>query len=130
MRAILKLEAIADDYFYAKRHKSWSFDKELRYMSRLGPNKSPSWVARIIGIEDELNFEREFIRGQRDYTEANSTGSRGIFIYYALIEGVYEINSRYHWRKVDHYFAKVEGVQITRITKDEVIECLKKAILV
>ena len=124
MRAILKLEQIGDDYFYAKRHNSWSFDKQLRYIRRLGVDKSPSWAARIIGVDSSSKLQREFLRGQRDYTEANSEGSRGIFTYYPLTDGIYEVNSRYHWRKIRHYFCKVIGTEIIEISKDEVIECL------
>lgn len=129
MRAVLKLELIGDDYFYAKRHNTWSFDKILRYMRRLGPNKSPSWLAEIVGFDAKGNLNRQFIQGQKDYSEANSTGSRGIFVYYALPSGIYEVNDRHHWRKVRHYFCRVEGTQITEINQDEVIECLKSVIL-
>lgn len=127
MRAVLRLELIGDDYFYAKRHNTWSFDKILRYMRRLGSDKSPSWTARITGIDDKSQPVREYLQGQRDYSEANSTGSRGIFVYYALPPGIYEVSDRYHWRKVRHYFCRVEGTEIIEISKDEVIECLKSA---
>ena len=125
MRAVLKLEQIGDDYFHAKRHNSWSFDKQLRYMSRLGVDKSSSWAARIIGVDSDDNLKREFLKGQRDYTEANSVGSRGIFTYYPLPDGIYEVNDRYHWCKVRRYFCRVIDAKIIEISKEEVMECLK-----
>jgi hypothetical protein len=92
-------------------------------MMRLGSDKSPSWLARMVG-HDGRHFIRQWPDGVRDYSEANHSGSRGIFIYYALPDGIYEVNDRYHWNKVRHYFIRVADATITKITREEAIACL------
>jgi hypothetical protein len=123
LRAVIQLELIADDYFWHVRHKSWSFDKQLRYMRRLGHDKSPSWVARL-----HPGMKREYLHGVRDYSRANATGSRGIFELFVLRDGVYEINDRYHWNKVHHYYALAEGETITEIGREEAAQWLEAKI--
>lgn len=120
MRAVIKLEMIADDYFWHTRRRLWPFEKELRYMCRLGPDKSPSWVARLLP-----GMKRKYLQGTRDYSQANSTGSRGIFTYYVLADGIYEINDRIAWNRVKHYFVRVEGTTITEITGGEAEQWLR-----
>jgi hypothetical protein len=124
MRAVLKLEMIGDDYFWNNRHGGWSADKSLRYQRKLGGNKSPSWVARLTGKNGPI-LVREFQRGVRDYAAANSTGSRGIFTYYPLSDGIYEVNDRRAWGNVRRYFIRVEGEAITEISIREVMEWLE-----
>lgn len=125
MRAVLRIELIGDDFFYYQRTKTKSPEQLWQMSRRLGFNERKSWVARITGVDDKFGFKREFLRGTRDYSQANSTGSRGIFCYYPLKPGLYEINERVSWKRVKHWFAKVEDCKIIEITKDEVIQCLK-----
>lgn len=109
MRAVLKLERF-DNVGYAK------------YMGR---DKSNCWVARLLGIDEKWGFAREFVRGQADWSCAKMTGSRGIFVYYALTDGIYEVNKRVSWKHVRRYFICVEGAEITEISREEVLQCLK-----
>lgn len=119
MRAVLKLELIADDFFWAKRNKkNMPFQQWFRHMKKLGPDKSPSWVARLLP-----NMEREFVQGTRDYSRANRSGSRGIYAYYALKPGIYEINERCKLNRVRRYFIQVVGDEYQEITREEA-ECL------
>lgn len=126
MRAVVRLELIADDFFYHQKHGGRPFDWLLHYMMRLGPDKSPSWLAHLVG-HDGHRFVREWPNGVRDYSEANRSGSRGIFVYYALPDGIYEVNDRYHWNKVRRYYIRVSDATITEITREEAIACLKSA---
>lgn len=125
MRAVLRIELIGDDFFYYQRTKIKSPEQLWQMSRRLGFNEQKSWVAKITGLDDKFGFKREFLRGTRDYSQANSTGSRGIFCYYPLKPGLYEINERVNWKRVKHWFAKVENCKIIEITKDEVVQCLK-----
>jgi len=113
---VLGLELIADDFFWAKKQaKKLPFDRWLRYMRKLGSDKSPTWVAKL-----GVNSEREFIQGVRDYSRANRNGSRGIYAYYALSAGVvYEINERYKLIKVRRYFILVQDGEVCEISGDE-----------
>lgn len=111
MRAVLKLEEF-DNVGYA------------RFMGR---DKSNPWVAKLLGLDDKWGFKREFMRGQRDYSCAKMTGSRGIFVYYALEDGIYEVNERVSWKHVKRYFIRVENTEIMEISRKEVVECLSKS---
>jgi len=86
-----------------------------------------AWCAEITGFDSKYGLKRKFLRGQKDYSEANGPGSRGIYKYYALEEGkIYEINSPLSWKNDDRYFCRIENGEENRMTKEEVIECLKK----
>lgn len=124
MRAVLRIELIGDDFFWHQRRNLLSFDQWLRQAKRFGYDKSNSWVARITGLDEKYGFKREFLRPTRDYSQANSTGSRGIFAYYILPSGIYEVNHRESWKRIRRYFCRVEGTEIIEISKDEVIQCL------
>lgn len=126
MRAVLKIELIADDFFWHQKRNLYSFDQWLRYAKRFGHDKSNSWVARITGLDPKYGFKREFLQPTRDYSQANSTGSRGIYAYYALPPGIYEVNHRETWKRVRRYFCKVENLEIVEISKEDVIRCLTK----
>lgn len=123
MRAVLKLELIGWNYHEAKHQGDTMGPRLKRYEKIMGFNQSSSWVARIYGLDDKWGFKRKFVKAQVDFSEANSQGSRGIFAYYALESGIYEVNDRYRWRKVRRYFCKVIGKDIIEISKDEVL-CL------
>ena len=123
MRAVLKLELIADDFFWAsKRQYNVDFYQWLRELRKLGPDKSHTWVARLLP-----GMQHEFVQGIRDYSTANRNGSRGIYAFYALKPGVYEINERYKLNRVRRYFIHVADDEYEEITRDEA-ECLTNAI--
>ena len=54
-----------------------------------GPDPTRPWVARIAGLSAEYEYHREFLRAKQDWTEANHSGSRGVFFVFALTEGEY-----------------------------------------
>jgi hypothetical protein len=87
-----------------------------------------AWCAEIrLGLDPKYGFKRKFLRGQKDYSEANGPGSRGVYKYYNLEEGkIYEINSPQSWKHDDRYFCRIENGEEVRLEKTEVIECLKK----
>jgi len=123
MRAILKLEAIGDDiHAYKKLIRRGDIEPDnIRRIPAVKQMRSKAWVARITGLDREFRFQREFLRGQRDYSGANAIGSRGVYIYYALTDGVYEVNAPLSWTRTDRYFMRVEGTQMTRMTLEEVM---------
>lgn len=127
MRAVFRLEMIGDNFFAykrfaQKRNERYERDVYLRGMAR---SELKPWVARILGPDKKYGLQREFLHGQRDYTFANSIGSRGIYEYFALTPGVYEVNERLTWKRARRYFVRVEGTEIAEISRDEVLECLK-----
>jgi hypothetical protein len=128
MRAVLKLEFIGENYFSYKRQSNQKNEAIERYGEFLGRDKSRPWVARILGFSEEERPIREFVRGQIDYSQASKNGSRGVFLYYPLKDGIYEINDRQSWQSVLRYFVHVENSGITKITKEAAIQCLAKLV--
>lgn len=92
---------------------------------RLGLGKR-AWVARITGFDPRWKFAREFLRGQKDYTRASSTGNRGIYLVYFLETGYYEINERVSWKHSRRYFAEVvDDDLLIELSREELEDCLK-----
>lgn len=132
MKTVIELELIADDsYEYLRLKRTGRIGRELSLRQEIralqfGQKRLKPWVAKIIGTDDKYGLKREFIRPQtKDFSRANSTGSRGIYAYYTLDDGVYEINRRVSWKKADRYFVRVNDGQITEISREEVLACLK-----
>ena len=123
---ILALEAIGDDMVAFNRLEqsklvAAGLPKWLRKKVDLSPILRKTWVAEILGRDQEYGWVREFLRGKKDYTHANSIGSRGVMVYYHLIEGpVYEVNSWKTWQSVDRYFCRIEAGDVVRMTEEEV----------
>lgn len=112
MKAVLRLECIGDNYIQRARlieqgkaqmpHHTRQFIPIIRY----GQKHFRVWVARVV------DGKREFITGMRDYSLANSIGSRGIFEYFALDDGIYEINECVELGKSRRYFIQVQDTEI------------------
>lgn len=97
---------------------------------RPGQSARP-WVARLIGYtQDDWQvfgqFTREFLRGQRDFSHTNRSGSRGIFLYYALKSGLYEVNERTSWTNARRYYCVVgDDLSINEVTREEAMAWLE-----
>jgi hypothetical protein len=79
------------------------------------------WVARITGRDERYGYARQFMDFQRDYSRANSTGSRGVYLCYALPPGVYQVKQFLSWRSCRRYFCRVEpDGTLSEITQEEV----------
>jgi hypothetical protein len=129
MKASLKIEAIGDNtYQYTKLWKGIlnSGMPGLGDMLTEGV-RVPYWVARIIGHDPKYKYVREFLKGKKDYTKANSKGSRGVYLWYILESGyVYEVSSPSTWSRIDRYFCTVtDDGEIQRVDKDYVDQWIK-----
>ena len=114
-----KLECIGDDTAQAMRQFASLESFFLGGKSRCG-SFNRAWVA-IIKDHYKGKFLREFPKGYKDYSEANSVGSRGIYKYYYLEEGnIYEVSEPKSWKRTDRYFCRIEDGQEIRMTEDEV----------
>jgi len=123
---LLSLEAIGDDRV--------KYDRLVQAeVGQLGPVAASMvatrprrpWVAEIVGIHPLYRFERRFLRGNKDYSRANSIGSRGVYLYYQLMEGrIYEVNVLESWSSTDRYFCRVRHGRPIRLTETEVVACL------
>ncbi len=131
MKAVLSLELIGDNLVAFER--AWrrgqlrhplSLREEIDLHRRNAPHLRPH-VARILGRDGGDDFRKEFLAdAQRDYSDANGIGSRGIRAYYILDSGVYEVNERLTWANARRYYIRVEGPTITEISRQEVYRWL------
>ena len=127
MSKVLKVECIADHADHLmKVHRNLA-NSLIPGLGDYTFGKMPRgyWVAEIIGRHPKFRFQREFLRFKKDYSEANSIGSRGVYAYYILEDNkVYEVCSPISWKNTDRYFCTVVGGEIIRLTKEEVDEWL------
>jgi hypothetical protein len=85
---------------------------------------SPAGVEEIVGLNDEGMIKRR-LKGQLDYSKANSVGSRGVFEYFFLQEGaMYHVSAPQTWKRTDQYFCRIESGKIMRMGIEEAFECL------
>lgn len=93
-----------------------------------GKNPRKPWVAEIVGYHGKYGFERSFLPSKRNYSRANSSGSRGVELWFVLEFGkVYEVKAPQSWRSIDRYFCRVnDDGDIIRMSKDEVGSWLRK----
>ena len=132
MRAVLQLEVIGEPYHWLRRnrHKGqtqrvFSMREEINII-RYGQKRYRPWVARISSIHGDGTLGREFITGMRDWTHARRSGMRGVYEYFALRPGVYEVNECVRLGKARRYFIHVEGTEYHEITREEVEQCLNE----
>lgn len=129
---VLALEIIGDNYYAYKRDLANGKAREIprmeRYAEMMGRDLTRPWVACITGLDSKYGFAREFLHGQRDYGQANSIGSRGVYEYFALDDGLYEVHERLTWRRTRRYFIRVENAEIAEISREEAERCLRNAI--
>jgi hypothetical protein len=125
MPASICLEAIGDDATQMHRLYGRVLDDSFGSgigNSLLGRAARRCWVARITGLDKRYGFRREFIRGQTDYSQANSIGSRGVFIWYHLADsGLYEIKAPQSWRSSRRYFARVVDNRVVEISRERAV---------
>lgn len=85
------------------------------------------WIAQIFGADGHGGWARAFVHGVKDYSSANSKGSRGIAVTFFLEEGpIYEVSSPLSWKSIDRYFLRIVDGSPLRMAKSEVEECLAK----
>ncbi len=126
MLAVLELEFIGENYFAYKRMATVPDESMERFKKLLGRDQSRPWVAHLTGLDRSLRPIREFVRGQIDYNRANGTGSRGVYLYFHLSDGLYEVNARESWSRVRRYFIRVENAAYREISREEALQCLSR----
>lgn len=128
MKAAISVEAIGENIFNG-------FDFSRGFLNDgvpglgyfLGLPKRNYWVAQISGTHPKWKYERQFLRPKKDYRKSNSTGSRGIYLWYILDAGnVYEVKRPISRKRFERFFCTITNAgEIEKITEDEVNEWLK-----
>jgi hypothetical protein len=114
MKATIGLEAIGG--FPLRSHTG------IKWVDGTFDLPYPCWVAEIRGFGIKSRLDRAFIEGKRDYSKANSKGTRGIFCWHVLESGrVYEVKAMLSWSRQERYFCRVsDDGEILRISEKEV----------
>lgn len=121
MRATKSLEYIgeeSDAYGRAANRAAKQAGFDLGYKS------NRPWIARITGTDPTYTFAREFQTGQIDYSQANSSGSRGVYLHFFLEDGLYEVSERLSWKRTRRYFIRVQESKISEISQEELLALL------
>jgi hypothetical protein len=104
-------------------HKAAWCAEQIGPAPRFGePNLSRPWLAEITGRDRKFGFKREFVRAKREYAQANSKGTRGIWFYWTLsINRVYEAWRPLSWNRSERLFLRAtpEG-DVEEISREEV----------
>lgn len=126
MKTVIELEFIGE-HLWAYEHARQRGSERLiaaweREFLRPGPaHLMRPWVARLIGLDERFGAAREFVNAQIDYSRANGTGSRGVYLYFLLTPGVYEVNARTSWKSTRRYYIRAtDDGRYTEIPREEV----------
>lgn len=119
MRASLKIEAVGDNVHQALCCYRAMANEAVPGLGDVTFGKSPFyyWAAKITGQDPVYKYRREFLKPKKDYSLANSKGSRGVFLYFLLDSGfVYEVKT-----SKGRYFCTVtDDGDIEEISKEQV----------
>jgi hypothetical protein len=128
MWASLKIEAVGDNV----RQEMMAYCKMLNAMEpglgnhTFGKIPFTYWVARLTGFDDYYGYKRQFLKSKKDYTEANSKGSRGVYLYFLLETGeVYEAKGP----KGRYFCVVTDDGDIDKVTKEYVDKWLKERLV-
>lgn len=123
MAYVLRLEAIGDDLVARNRLEQGKMREAgipapARALLDIAPSRS--WCSEVIGWRGVGEAMLREIRPHRDYSKANSVGSRGVYLVYTLHEGaVYAVRERLSWRSSREYFCRVSGTSLVEMTGEE-----------
>lgn len=126
MKIYLELELRGDDVRQmGKMYASICDDIAPGLGTSLFSMPPSAWVAEITGADPKYKFKREFLRFKKDYSRANSVGSRGVYANYILESGkIYDIKEH----KDRYYCTVTDNGNIVRLSEDEVKEWLNNTL--
>lgn len=80
------------------------------------------WVAEIVGYHERWRYDRRFLRPKVDYSQANSTRSRGMWFWWTLESGhFYQADYQTTWHDRTRKFLIVtEDGDLSDATEEEV----------
>jgi hypothetical protein len=84
------------------------------------------WVAKIVGKDPKFGLARQFVEPMlRDYSGANSVGSRGIEYIWELTEpGLYEYSLPWSWKSTVRGFGILSSDGWREIKREEALQFL------
>lgn len=84
-------------------------------------------VILLFGADGRGRFVGAYLWGRRDYSRANSVGSRGVVVHYELERGpIYRVSAPVSWRRDDRYWLRIDELgERRRMSREEVEACLE-----
>ena len=121
MKIAYRLERIGDDSIRAVKSFDRLFSRRTPYVSDAEYGAPGVWQLRFDGSRGpELDF-------RKDYSRANSIGSRGIYAeYYLEIGHCYLVKKRASWKRSETYYIRAETDGARRIDKEEAEQWAKQ----
>lgn len=125
MRSVLKIEFRYDNFNY-------KFKNLFGVLSAIGGESFGNyvlggkvaykyWCAEITGFDSKFKYARKFLRYKKDYSEANSKGSRYVYGIFMLEEGKYYEAKGWNYRS----FFTCKNWKTVEVDQSEVDEWLK-----
>lgn len=80
-----------------------------------------------IRLGEDGNLHPHWLQGKRDYTKANSKGTRGVYLHFVLEQDrLYWVQEPVSWRKTARYFAAVTAKgDVVELSEEEASEWQK-----
>jgi len=118
MKASITLEAIGQNN-----------TRDIRDMDRfigIAANVRPDLMPWRWGLWEVGFGKPKLMHGKWDYSDANSKGSRGVYVHYILESGrLYQVAEPTSWKNTDHFFCTVDDDgNIIKMTQEEGYEWL------
>ena len=125
VKTVIKLEARGDNMRQRVNFYVRSTNEQVPglgdYLFGDGMPSPPCWCAKITGRHADYKWAREFQKGKKDYSQANSAGSRGVYVWYFLEPGIYQTHERISWTRSSRHFLEVtDGGEIKYIDEKDV----------
>ena len=131
-RLLNRIEADCDDllchlcYEWIGRRYEVEFDWLKMFGQEALPKIRKPWVARILGPDEKYRWQREFMRSNTSYLNANSVGSRGVELHFFVPRGVYQVQYFTSWRCRVKEFLCVSMGRSHTIDETDVMSWLRK----
>lgn len=122
MKAVLSIELRGDNVRQLWKLGTWKCNQIEPGLGEkvLGLMPPSAWCAQITGRDKVFRYARKFLPFKKDYSSANSKGSRGVMAVYVLDEGrVYDVKEHR-----DRYFCAVKDWEVVKIDESEVEQWL------
>lgn len=128
MKATIKLEFIGANSADFMNYLCGQCDRIAPGLGEavIGRTAPGPWVAEITGQYPSGKLKRSFVRSKRDYSRANSKGSRGVYLWFILeSDKLYEVHTRISWaRSTDYFCAITTSGDVYTLSDEEVSEWL------
>jgi len=125
---LLKLECIGDNVRAQTQFYTRNINSLIPGLGTLTFGEMPDryFVYEVWYDRKNYDIKKQKLYPKKDYSKANSVGSRGIYAFYFLENNkIYEIKKPISWKSSDHYFCKIENDLEIRLTPEETLKCLK-----